>query len=97
MAKQAGWAYKPSQAGWGDYAAMLGAMEAAIADRPFILGETFSMADVIFGGTLRFMLRFQMIEPRPVFSAYTDRLAQRPALQRADTRNQDIAKQLGLS
>lgn len=96
MAKQAGWAYKPSQAGWGDYAAMLGAMESAIGDRPFILGETFSMADVIFGGTLRFMLRFQMIEPRPVFSTYADRLAQRPASQRADARNQEIAKQLGL-
>lgn len=96
MAKQAGWAYKPSQAGWGDYAAMLGAMESAIGDRPFILGETFSMADVIFGGTLRFMLRFQMIEPRPVFSTYADRLAQRPASQRADARNQDIAKRLGL-
>jgi glutathione S-transferase len=96
MAKQAGWAYKPSQAGWGDYAAMLCAMESAIGDRPFILGDTFSMADVIFGGTLRFMLRFQMIEPRPVFSAYADRLAQRPASQRADARNQEIAKQLGL-
>jgi len=97
MARQAGWSYKPSQAGWGDYAAMLVAMESAIGDRTFILGETFSMADVIFGGTLRFMLRFQMIEPRPVFSAYADRLAQRPASQRADARNQEIARQLGLS
>lgn len=97
MASQAGWTYKPSQAGWGDFGTMLGAVESAIGDGPFIMGETFSMADMIFGGTLRFMLRFQMIEPRPVFSAYADRLAQRPALQRAEARNQAIAKELGLN
>ena len=32
------------------------------------------MADVIFGGTLRYMLRFKMIEARPVFAAYAERL-----------------------
>jgi glutathione S-transferase len=97
MARQAGWAYKSSQAGWGDFDTMLATMESAIGDRPFILGDTFSMADVIFGGTLRFLLRFQTIEPRPAFTAYADRLAQRPALQHADARNQGIAKELGLN
>ena len=97
MAKQAGWAYKESQAGWGSYDAMLTAMESAIADRPYVLGDNFSMADVVFGGTLRFMLAFNTIEARPSFTAYAERLAQRPALQRAEARNLARRAELGLA
>lgn len=97
MANAAHWEFKPSQAGWGDHEAMLGAMESAVTGRQFLLGDRFSMADVIFGGTMRFMLRFNMLEARPAFVAYTDRLAARPALQRADARNLAVAKEHGLN
>ena len=97
LAKAANWTFKPSQAGWGDYESMLRAMEAAVSRGSFLLGERFSMADVIFGGTLRFMLRFKMLEARPAFVAYTERLDARPALQRADARNLAVAKEHGLS
>jgi len=96
MAKLSGWDSKPSQAGWGTYEAMLEAVEAAISGRDFVLGAEFSMADVIFGGTLRFMLRFKMIEPRPVFAAYAERLAARPALLRAEARNEAVIDERGL-
>jgi glutathione S-transferase len=87
LARISKWEFKASQAGWGDYDTMVRAMETAITGRDFILGEQFSIADCIFGGTLRYMLRFKMIEERPVFTAYADRLGQRPAAQRADARN----------
>jgi glutathione S-transferase len=90
LAKMQGWEFKASQAGWGSNEAMLSAIESAIGDRAFILGDTFSMADTIFGGTLRYMLRFKMIEPRPSFTAYSERLGSRPALQRAEARNAAI-------
>jgi glutathione S-transferase len=61
-----------------------------------LLGETFSMADVIFGGTVRFMLSVKLIEPRAAFTAYSDRLAARPALQRAEARNAAICVERGL-
>jgi glutathione S-transferase len=96
MAKAAGWAYKPGQAGWGDYESMIRAMESAVQGRDFLLGSTFSMADVIFGGTLRYMLRFKMLEPTAVFTGYSERLAARPALQRAEARNAKIATEHGL-
>ena len=96
MAKMADWSFKPTQAGWGDYEAMLTAMETAITDRKFLLGDTFSMADVIFGGTLRYMLNFKMLAPRPSFNAYAERLAARPALQRADARNAAVMKEHGI-
>ena len=96
MAKMSGWAFKEGQAGWGSHDAMLSAMESAIGNRTFLLGDTFSMADVIFGGTVRYMITFKMIEPRPAFTAYAERLAARPALQRAEARNAAISKERGL-
>jgi glutathione S-transferase len=96
MAKAAGWAYKEGQAGWGNHDAMLAAMQAALADRDYLLGSQFSMADTIFGGTVRFMLQFKMLEPLPVFVAYAERLSARPALKRADARNAAVIEQHGL-
>jgi len=97
LAKLSKWEFKPGQAGWGDHDSMLKAMEVALDGRDFILGDTFSMADVIFGGTLRYMLRFKMLEPRPLFTAYVERLDQRPALQRADARNAAVIAERGLA
>jgi glutathione S-transferase len=96
MAKMNQWEVKPSQAGWGTHEAMLEGIECAIRGREYLLGDTFSMADIIFGGTLRYLLRVQALEPTPGFTAYTERLAARPALQRADARNAAIIAERGI-
>src|ERR1044071_3872260 len=57
LAKASGWQYRPGQAGWGEHAAMLSAIESAVAGGPFLLGDLFSIADVVFGGPLRVMGR----------------------------------------
>lgn len=90
------WEAKPGQVGWGTLADTLKAIDHALASGPYVLGETFSMADVVFGGTLRYMTTFKMIEASTAVAAYLERLNQRPALQRADARNQAIAKEHGL-
>ena len=96
LAKAAGWAYREGQAGWGSHDAMLATIERAItAGGDFLLGD-FSMADVVFGGTLRYMLTFKMMEPRPVFAAYAARLGARAALQRAEAKNAAVAEERGL-
>jgi glutathione S-transferase len=96
MAKTAGWTYKEGQAGWGSYDAVLASIERAIGNQDFVLGKEFSMADVVFGGTVRYMLAFKLIEPRPSFTAYAERLGARPALQRAEARNKASRTELGL-
>jgi len=95
-AKAGGWDFRESNAGWGSHAAMLDTMEKAIEGKQFLLGDTFSMADVVFGGTLRFMLMFKMVEARPAFSAYVDRLNARPASKRAEEKNNQIRDAHGL-
>jgi glutathione S-transferase len=86
-AKSSGWTYRESAMGWGNYDAMLTTLEHALSHGDFLLGARFSMVDMVLGGTLRFMLRFNMIEHRPAFLSYMERLNARPALQRADAIN----------
>lgn len=87
VAKARGWDIGAGTAGWGDHAAMLATIEHALAPGPWLLGEQFTMADVIFGGTVRFMIKFGMMEARPSFTAYVDRLNARPTAQAADAKN----------
>ncbi len=96
LAKAAGWDYKEGQAGWGNHASVIAAMQAALGDHDYLLGNEFSMADIIFGGTLRFMLLFKMLEPLPVFVAYGARLGERAALKAADARNAAVMEEHGI-
>ena len=95
-AHSAKWDYRPGSAGWGTYDNMLTSIEEAIKDGPWILGDTFSMADIIFGGTVRFMLQFKMLDPRDSFASYAERLSARPASIAAVNKNNAIAEEHGL-
>ncbi len=77
---------KPEQKrmmGFGDMADTLNAMESAITGRDFVLGDTFSAADVYFGSHIGWGMQFGSIEKRPSFVAYAERLHARPAYKRA--------------
>lgn len=95
-AKAQAWEFKPSSVGWGDHDTMIRTMERALEGRDFVLGSTFSMADIIFGSTLQSMLRFKLLASTPLFAAYVERLQARPALQRADARNARSAREHNL-
>ena len=95
-AKAADWSFKPSQMGWGDYDAMLKTIDHAVGKGPFLCGEQFTMADTVLGGTLRYLVRFEQINPSAAVAAYIERLGARPALQRAEAKNAAIAKEHGL-
>ena len=96
VAKAGEWKVGVGQVGWGDYDSMLATMEHAIGRGPWLLGERFTMADLVFGATLRFMLRFKMLTTTPTFTAYVERLSERPACKAADAKNMAIAKERGL-
>ncbi|MFO0679947.1 MAG: glutathione S-transferase family protein [Polyangiaceae bacterium] len=97
MAKAMNWTYKDSNAGWGSHEAMLRAMESAVEGKTYLLGDTFSMADVVFGGTLRYMLVFKMLEARDVFTNYVERLSARPAAKRAEAVNAKMREEHGIA
>jgi len=55
----------------------------ALAGRSFLLGEQFSAADVMIGSTLVWSQFMGMLADQPVLADYVQRLAARPAFQRA--------------
>lgn len=58
-------------------------LENALAGRTFILGEQFSAADVMIGGTLAWAAFMGLLNGHPVLQAYAQRLSERPAFKRA--------------
>ena len=77
---------KPEQkrmVGWGDHADLMNGLETAIKGRDYILGDTFSAADVYFGSHIGWGMQFGLIEKRPIFERYHERLQNRPANIRA--------------
>jgi glutathione S-transferase len=61
----------------------LEAVEAALADREYILGASFSVADIVVSEVTYMTERLGVGEPGPNLVAYFERLAARPARQRA--------------
>src|SRR5882672_12556 len=72
-------------AGWGDAQRVFDVLDAGLAKGPWILGETFSAADIVIGSALNFSVRlFKMVPSRTSFEAYIARCVARPAFQRAE-------------
>ncbi|MCR9164426.1 MAG: glutathione S-transferase family protein [Nannocystaceae bacterium] len=96
MAKAAGWDFKPGSAGWGSYEEMLATIDVAVGEGPYLLGEQFTMADMLFGGTIGWMMQFGMLPKKSAWEAYVGRLEDRPARKKAREINAAIAAEQGL-
>jgi glutathione S-transferase len=77
--------------GYGSFGDVMNALEFAVTQGEYIAGERFSAADVYLGSQIGFGLQFGSIEKRPAFERYWQRLASRPALQRARTIDDALA------
>lgn len=69
------------QNGWGSFDLMISTFETAVKSGPWILGDTFSAADVMVGSSACFMQQFGMLDDSDVLKAYADRCMKRPAYQ----------------
>jgi glutathione S-transferase len=77
--------------GYGDFDTAMDVVAKAVASGPYLMGEQFTAADVVIGSTLRFGMMFKLLPERPEFTAYVGRLATRPALQRAEAQDKELA------
>jgi len=96
MAKQGNWDYKPVSAGWGTYEELMAAMNFAVEGKDFLTGSEFSIADIIFGGTVRYMMQVGGLKGSPALDAYVKRIGERPALKRAEAKNAAVMAEHGL-
>jgi glutathione S-transferase len=69
--------------GYGNYDLAIGTLEKALTGRTYIAGDRFTAADVFVGANVNFMLQFNLLEPRPVFTDYAGRMSERGAYRRA--------------
>ena len=77
--------------GYGDFDSVMNVVAQAVAKGPWLMGEQFTAADVIVGANLRFGMMFKMIPERKEFSDYAARIAARPAAQRAEAKDKELA------
>ena len=69
--------------GYGNIALALDTLEAAVSRGNYLVGDSFTAADVYVGSAIGFGMMFGGIEKRPVFEKYWQRVSTRPACQRA--------------
>ena len=84
----------PSTSPYGDYETMLKTLGDQLAAGPWLLGERFTAADVLWGTALRWTTMFKLVPETPVIASYVARVASRPAVARAAKIDADlVAKQ----
>jgi glutathione S-transferase len=80
----------PSTCGYGDYDTMLKTLTDQLDKGPYLLGDTFSAADVLWGTALNWTTMFKLVPELPVIRAYIDRVLARPAMQRAAAKDAEL-------
>ncbi len=84
--RAAGFAVEPGRErmfGYGTYESAMDTLEMAVTGRAFVCGERFTAADVYVGSQIDWGLQFKSMPERGAFTAYAERLRQRPAYKRA--------------
>jgi glutathione S-transferase len=74
---------KKMMVGYGEHADAMKGVAHALEAGPYLLGERFSAADVLFGSTLGWAMMTGGLEKTPQIEAYVGRLMARPANIRA--------------
>ena len=70
-------------AGWVPSGEVIEVLGRALADRPFLLGESFSAVDVLYGTTFAMFAGSPLLPDAPLLQAYAQRVVTRPAHARA--------------
>lgn len=79
----------PSRCPYGSWDTMFGALTVQLAKGPWLLGERFTAADVLWGQALAWTVGFKLVPETPQIRSYIDRVLSRPAIARA--REKDAA------
>ena len=79
--------------GYGSMQAVLDTVEGAVQGREYLVGTSFTAADLYLGAHLGWGMQFGTIEKRPAFEAYSSRHLARPAAKRANEKDDALKAQ----
>ena len=80
----------PSTSPYGDFDTTIKTLLGQLGEGPYLLGERFTAADVLWGTALRWMTMFKLVAETPAVKGYVERVGARPAAQRAAKIDADI-------
>ncbi|MGZ3237126.1 MAG: glutathione S-transferase family protein [Burkholderiaceae bacterium] len=75
---------------YGDYDTMFKTLTDQLEKGPYILGEKFTVADVLWGTALTWTTMFKLVPELPVIKAYIDRVNARPSVARARAKDAEL-------
>jgi glutathione S-transferase len=76
---------------YGDYETMLNTVVAQLASGPYLLGERFTAADVLWGTALGWTTMFGLVPKLPEITAYVNRIGSRPAAAHVQAKDAELA------
>ena len=76
---------------YGDYDTVMNTVVQQLEKGPYMLGETFSAVDVLWGNALGWITAFKLVPELPVLRAYIDRVNGRPASLRSRQKDAELA------
>ena len=77
--------------GYGDFDTTMNVIAKAVEKGPWLMGDQFTAADVVIGANIRWGTMFKLIPERKEFADYAARIAARPAAQRAEAKDKELA------
>ena len=79
-----------AQSPYADFDTMFNTLVGQLTPGPWLLGDRYVSADVLWGRALHWMLQFKLVPELPVIRAYVDRVMTRPGMQRALARDAEL-------
>ncbi|MDE3735075.1 MULTISPECIES: glutathione S-transferase family protein [Pseudomonas] len=76
---------------YGDFDSVMKTLISQMKDGPWLLGEQFTAADVLWGSALNWTTQFGLIPEVPAIKDYIARFVERPAYQRALAKDAELA------
>jgi glutathione S-transferase len=83
----------PRMSGYGDYDMVLGTIVGQLRKAPFMLGDRFSAADVLWGSALTWTTSFKLVPELPEITAYINRWNSRPSVATVRAKDAELAAQ----
>ena len=79
---------------YGDFETTLKTLTDQLAKGPWLLGERFTAADVLWGTALAWITNFKLVPELPSIMAYVERVNARPSVLRARAKDDELAAEL---
>jgi len=79
---------------YGNFAKTLSTLEAAVSSDDYLVGNSFTAADLYVGAQIGFGMMFGTLEKRPAFERYWQRMSARAAFARANQLDDKQAEEL---